>query len=172
MPQKADNTNWRGERNVQKNIDQKDFAWPFATTAAFCMLAAGCSQTTGPEPNIVQRAQGETPAPPPPSGFLGKDYSVLQPAGEGFDQQAMLRYVAPNVQWSKYNKVMVLPVTFWADDDSKVSAQDQEILCNYFYVMLVQYLSKNFGIAYGPGPGVARLQVALSDATSATPCIA
>ena len=66
---------------------------------------------------------------------------------------------------------MVLPVTFWADDDSKVSAQDQEILCNNFYVTLVQYLSKSFGIAYGPGPGVLRLQVALSDATSATPVL-
>src|SRR5215469_5046375 len=143
----------------------------FVTAAALCILVGGCSQTTAPEPNIVQRTQGETPAPPPPSGFLGKEYSLLQPAAEGSDQQAMLRYIAPNVQWSKYNKVMVLPVTFWADDDSKVSAQDQEILCNYFYVTLVQYLSKNFEIAYGPGPGVLRLSVALSDATSATPVL-
>src|SRR5260370_13444802 len=89
---------------------------------ALATLAAACSQTAAPAPNIVERAQGETPAPPPPSGFLGKDYSLLQPAGEGSDQQAQLRYIAPNVQWSKYNKVMVLPVTFWADDDSKVSA--------------------------------------------------
>src|SRR5215468_1399530 len=111
---------------------------------AFMALAAGCSQTAAPAPNIVERAQGETPAPPPPSGFLGKDYALLQPAGEGSDQQAMLRYLAPNVQWSKYKKVMVLPVTFWADDDSKVSAKDQEILCNYAYVTIVQYLSKNF----------------------------
>jgi hypothetical protein len=138
---------------------------------ALATLAAACSQTAAPAPNIIERAQGETPAPPPPSGFLGKDYSLLQPAGEGSDQQAQLRYIAPNVQWSKYNKVMVLPVTFWADDDSKVSAQDQEILCNNFYATLVQNLSKNFGIAYGPGPGVLRLQVALSDATSATPVL-
>ena len=138
---------------------------------AFAALVAGCSQTTAPEPSIVQRAQGETPAPPPPSGFLGKDYALLQPAGEGSDQQAMLRYLAPNVQWSKYNKVMVLPVTFWADDDSKISSKDQEILCNYAYVTIVQYLSKNFTIVYGPGPGVLRLQAALSDATSATPVL-
>ena len=96
---------------------------------------------------------------------------MLQPAGEGSDQQAQLRYIASNVQWSNYNKIMVVPVTFWADDDSKVSAQDQEILCNYFYVTLVQYLGKNFEIAYRPGPGVARLQIALSDATSATPVL-
>ncbi|PWT80639.1 MAG: DUF3313 domain-containing protein [Acidobacteria bacterium] len=138
---------------------------------AFGALVAGCSQTAAPAPNIVERAQGETPAVPPPSGFLGKDYSLLQPAGEGSDQQAQLRYIAPNVQWSSYKKVMVIPITFWADDDSKVSAQDQEILCNYAYVTLVQYLSKNFEIAYGPGPGVLRLSAALSDATSATPVL-
>lgn len=138
---------------------------------ALATLVAACSETAAPAPNIVERAQGETPATPPPSGFLGKDYSLLQPAGESSDQQAQLRYIAPSVQWSKYNKVMVLPVTFWADDDSKVSAQDQEILCNNFYVTLVQYLSKSFGLAYGPGPGVLRVQVALSDATSATPVL-
>jgi len=79
----------------------------------------GCSRTAAPEPNIVQRAQGETPTPPPPSGFLGKDYSLLQPAAAGSDQQAQLRYIAPNAQWSKYTKITVLPVTFWTDDDSR-----------------------------------------------------
>jgi hypothetical protein len=157
-------------------MDTKRFAGRIAlncvaVVVALSMLVGGCSQTAAPEPNIVQRAQGETPAPPPPSGFLGKDYSLLQPAGQGSDQQAMMRYLAPNVQWSNYKKIFVLPVTFWADDDSKVSAKDQEILCNYFYVTLVQYLSKNFEIVYGPGPGVARLQVAISDATSATPVL-
>jgi hypothetical protein len=138
---------------------------------AFAALVTACSQTAAPAPNVVERVQSEAAAVPPPSGFLGKDYSLLQPAGEGSDQQAMLRYIAPNVQWHKYTKVMVLPVTFWANNDSDVSAKDQEILCNYFYVTLVQYLSKNFGIAYGPGPDVARLQVALIDATSATPVL-
>lgn len=154
---------------VKKGLER--LAFEILCGIAFATLIAGCSQTAAPEPNIIQRAQGETPAVPPPSGFLSKDYSLLQPAGEGSDQQAQLRYIAPNVQWSNYNKIMVIPVTFWADDDSKVSAQDQEILCNYFYVTLVQYLSKNFDLAYGPGPGVARLQVALSDATSATPVL-
>jgi hypothetical protein len=39
---------------------------------ALATLAAACSQTAAPAPNIIERAQGETPAPPPPSGFLGK----------------------------------------------------------------------------------------------------
>jgi len=136
---------------------------------ALVALVAGCSQTAAPEPNVVQRVENEKPAAPPPSGFLGSDYSLLQPGAAGSGQEAMLRYMAPNVQWSSYNKILVLPVTFWADDDSKVPSKDQQILCDYFYVTLVQYLSKNFTIVSGPGPGVARLDVALSDASSATP---
>lgn len=60
------------------------------------LLTTGCSQTTGQSPNIVQRATGETPAPPPPSGFLGKDYALLQAPAEGSDQKAELAYINPN----------------------------------------------------------------------------
>jgi hypothetical protein len=132
-------------------------------------LLAGCAQTTALEPNIVQRAEGEKPAPPQPSGFLGKDYSLLQAGTPGSGQEAMLRYTPPNVDWNKYNKIMVLPVTFWADDDFKISAKKQQILCDYFFVTMVQSLSKDFTIVYGPGPGVTKLTIALSHATSATP---
>ena len=132
-------------------------------------LIAGCAQTAAPAPNIIQRAQGETPAPPPPSGFLGNDYSLLSPPAEGSGQQAMLRYIAPTVNWSSYNKIMIAPVTFWADDDSKVSAADQQALCDYAYSVFVKDLGKNFVIVDQPGPGVMKLSVALTDATSAVP---
>src|SRR5229473_5081084 len=39
----------------------------FATLAGW--LLAGCAQTAAPAPNIIERVQGTTPAPPPPSGF-------------------------------------------------------------------------------------------------------
>jgi hypothetical protein len=70
-------------------------------------LLAGCSQTAAPEPSIIQRAQGETPAPPPPSGFLGNDYSLLTPA-EGSDQKAMLRYVNPSANFGNYSQVSLI----------------------------------------------------------------
>lgn len=134
-------------------------------------LIAGCSQTAAPAPNIIQRAEGETPAPPPPSGFLGNDYSLLTPPAEGSDQEAMLRYINPSANWSSYNKIMVAPVTFWAADDSKVSAADQQALCDYAYSVLVKDLGKNFTIVDQPGPGVLKLSVALTDATSAVPVL-
>ena len=132
-------------------------------------LLASCSQTAAPQPNIIQRVQGETPAPPPPSGFLGSDYSLLTPPAEGTDQKAMLRYVNPNTTWSTYNKIMIAPVTFWAADDSKVSAADQQALCNYTFHKFTTVLGKNFAITSQPGPGVMKLSVALEDATSAVP---
>jgi hypothetical protein len=119
------------ERNEsRKNIERLTYG--ILCAVAFAALAAGCSQTAAPEPNVVQRVEGEKPAPPPPSGFLGKDYALLQPGAPGSGQEAMLRYMAPSVQWSNYKQILVLPVTFWADDDSKVPTKDQQILCNYF----------------------------------------
>jgi hypothetical protein len=134
-------------------------------------LLASCSQTAAPEPNIIQRAQGETPAPPPPTGFLGNDYSLLTPPAEGSDQKAMLRYINPNATWSSYNKIMIAPVTFWAQDDSKVSAADQQTLCDYAYNTFTKDLGKNFAIVDQPGPGVMKLSAALTDATSAVPVL-
>jgi Protein of unknown function (DUF3313) len=142
----------------------------FFTILAGLAISA-CSQTAAPGPNIVQRAQGETPAPPPPSGFLGNDYSLLTPPSEGSDQQAMLRYINPNVNWSSYNKIIVAPVTFWADNDSKVDAADQQALCDYAYSVFVKDLGKNFTIVQQPGPGVMKFSAALTDASSAVPVL-
>jgi len=135
----------------------------------FGFAMVGCSQTAAPEPSIIQRAQGEAPAPPAATGFLGSDYSLLTPPAEGSDQKAMLRYVNPNANWSSYDKVMIAPVTFWAADDSKVSAADQQALCNYAYGVFVKEIGKNFTIVDQPGPGVLKISAALTDATSATP---
>jgi hypothetical protein len=137
----------------------------------FAALVVGCAQTVAPGPNIIQRAQGETPAAPPPTGFLGNDYSLMTPPAAGTDQQAMLRYVNPNANWSTYNKVMVAPVTYWAADDSKVSAADQQALCNYMYTVLVADLGKTFVIVDQPGPGVIKVSAALTDASSAVPVL-
>jgi hypothetical protein len=64
---------------------------------------------------------------------------------------------------------MIAAVTFWAADDSKVSAADQQALCNYAYNEFTKVLGKNFILASQPGPGVIKLSVALTDATSAVP---
>jgi hypothetical protein len=81
----------------------------------------------------------------------------------------MLRYVNPDVNWSSYHQIIIAPVTFWAADDSKVSAADQQALCNYAYIEFVTVLGKNFTLVSQPGPGVMKISLALTDATSAVP---
>jgi len=140
-----------------------------ASAALLTLLVAGCSETAAPEPNIIQRVEGEQATPPPPSGFLGSDYALLQPPASGSGQTAMLVYTNLSVTFSSYSKIIIAPVSFWANDDSKVSAADQQTLCNYMYNVLVAEFSKNFTVVSEPGPGVVKLTGALSDATSATP---
>ena len=133
------------------------------------VLLIGCSETGAPQPNIIQRVEGDKPTAPPPTGFLGSDYSLLKPGAPGSGQEAMLAYTNMNANFTSYNKIMIAPVTFWADDDSKVSAADQQTLCNYAYNNLVQTFEKNFVVVKEPGPGVLKLSAALTDATAATP---
>jgi Protein of unknown function (DUF3313) len=147
--------------------------WLCGTLPAIAIagLVAGCAQTAAPAPSVVQRVQGEKPPPPPPTGFLGHDYSLLKPGAEGSGQQALLAYIDTNTDFTSYSKIMIAPVTFWADDDSKLPASEQQVLCNYFHNVLKQELSKNFKIVEEPGPGVAKVSAALSDATSAVPVL-
>jgi Protein of unknown function (DUF3313) len=152
----------------------------FLSVALAASILGGCAQTAAPQPNVVERAENETPPAPPPSGFLGSDYALLKPAGGGATQpsivggqpqEAALAYVAPGVNFSQYNKVIIAPVTYWADPNSTLPTNEQQILCNYFYNVLVQDFSKNYAIVTDPGPGTITLAVALTDATAATPVL-
>jgi hypothetical protein len=130
-------------------------------------LVAGCATTQQVYPNILAKAQGAQNPVPQFSGFLG-DYSLLQPGGS---RQALYRYINPSANWGQYNAVMIDPVTFWGSQDSSISPKDQEFLCAYFCNQLRQDLVKNVSMVDEPGPGVMRLQVAITDASAATPLL-
>jgi hypothetical protein len=131
------------------------------------LFGIGCSTTEQQQPNIIAKAQGAQTPVPAFSGFLGY-YGRLQPGGPG---QALYRYVDPSANWSQYNAIIVDPVTFWDSEDSSVSTDDQQLLCEYFQNQLKQDLSKYFSIVDQPGPGVMRLQGALTNASAATPVL-
>lgn len=104
--------------------------WSVRTLVALliiCVVAsAGCSTTQAPGSPITQQ---NAPRPVPQfSGFLG-DYTKLQ---VGNENQAAYRYVNPSVNWTQYHAVMIAPVTFWGSDQSQVSSEDQQTLCDYF----------------------------------------
>ena len=119
----------------------------------------GCSTT--------QKVTVEKPNPFG-GGFLGSDYSRLTPGGP---DQASLRYINPSTQWTQYNKILIEPVTFWGDDNTKIPIADQQALCNFLYQALRTQFAKKFRLVEESGPGVMVLQVAISDAQSATPVL-
>jgi hypothetical protein len=100
--------------------------------------------------------------------FLGSFCQKLTPGGEG---QMDLRYVNSKARWSQYTKIMVDPVIIVSSTESQISAADQQHLADYFYAELKEKLGVKFQLADQPGPGVMRLQVALTDAQGATPVL-
>jgi len=100
--------------------------------------------------------------------FLANDCALLTVGGK---DQTGLRYINPAAQWSQYNKVLIDPVTFWGGASTKISASDQQMLVNYFSQQLNKELGQKFQIVTQPGPGVMKLDVALTDAEAATPVL-
>jgi Protein of unknown function (DUF3313) len=130
--------------------------------AALCLaaLAPSCS-TTQQVP--IKQAEIQTGNK---CGLLGSDCNRLTAGQEG---QAALRYVNPDASWSQYQKILIEPVTFWGSDATQVSAADQQALVDFCQQVLREELGKKFQLADQVGPGVMRLQVAITDATAATP---
>jgi hypothetical protein len=120
-------------------------------------VAAGCAAT--------RQARGVKE-----SGFLG-DYSRLQEC-EG--RRAKLCYTNPNAEWRSYDKILLDPVTIWTGGESNLAsmpADQRQKLANYFYKVLSDNLGKDYKIVSEPGAGTLRLQVAVTDAESATPVL-
>jgi hypothetical protein len=132
---------------------------------AICSLG-GCSTTVGSKPEAAKQMESGGGLPPDVTGFMGDDASKLAPGPEG---GAALAYINPNTQWTKYTKIQLLPVEFWASPDSKVSPEDQQTLTAYFYNQIKTDLAKHYTVVDQPGPDTIALRIALMDATTATP---
>jgi len=137
-----------------------------ALIALFCVASYGCSTTVESTPQAAKELESGGTLPPSVTSFFGNDASKLAPGPQG---GAALAYINPNAQWSKYTKIQLMPVEFWAAADSKVSESDQQMLTSYFYNKLQEDLAKSFTLVNQPGPDVLTLRIALMDATTAVP---
>lgn len=98
------------------------------------------------------------------SGFL-RDYSDLKAGERG---EAQLVYINPDVDWSKYNAVMIDSVTLWRDaETSDVPAAEQQQLTDHLYAAIHKQLSQDYEIVDKPGPGVLRVRAAITEAKGA-----
>ena len=133
----------------------------FASGVAVASLGwlAGCSATTPEKPVETPRV----------TGFLGNAYGKLESGAEG---QAELRYVNPDADWSQYKAILLEPVQFWAGDDSRVDPEVQHMLTSYLYNAIKKDLARrHIKLVDLPGRGVIRAQIAITDATPATPIL-
>ena len=106
------------------------------------------------------------------SGFLG-DYSLLREGerstiSESAEDQALLTYRNPAVDWRKYRKVWLDPVTVWmSQTDSQlkdVSVEDRQRLATILWLKLDASLQKDYEMTSQAGPDVLRIQAAITEA--------
>ena len=140
--------------------------------ALVAIISVGCATTQ----QVALQPGGQSTYCP----FMGAALcSKLEPTSEPSrfssgapdSSRALLRYVDTSAQWTKYNAVLIQPVTFWADDDSKISVKEQHDLTNFFFQALEKQLGTKYSVVTDPAPGVMRVQVAIDDAHSATPVL-
>jgi hypothetical protein len=116
------------------------------------LVAGGCAQTSR-----APDAQD--------SGFLGADYALLKP---GKPDQAQLVYFRSGVEWSRYRKILLDPVTGWKGRESAgrgISPQDEQMLVNYFFSVIRAALEKEgFKLVTAPEPDTLRVRVAITKA--------
>ncbi len=102
------------------------------------------------------------------SGFLG-DYALLQPGpADGADW----RYIKPEVDFSRYDKVMVDHVVFYFKKDAKyqgIHPEELQELADAFHQALTDALKGAYPIVENPGPDVLRLRAAITDLKPSNP---
>ncbi len=104
------------------------------------------------------------------SGFLS-DYSMLRRGGEG---EAISVYWNDQADFNSYSKMLIEPVTIWANPDSELSevpAEERQELANAFHAAMLEAMSEDFEIVQVPGPNTIRLRVALTEAVASNPAL-
>lgn len=93
-------------------------------------------------------------------GFLD-DYSKLEKGQAG---EANLRWINPKADFTRYDKVIIDPVTFWRGSDAKagLSAEQRQALANYFHATAHKEVSKYFSVVQHPKDGAMRFTAAIT----------
>lgn len=103
------------------------------------------------------------------SGFLGDNYQKLQPGPEG---GAKLRWINPEVDFTRYHKLMVDSVIFYMAPDSEdmgIDADQMKELSDVFNQEIVDALKDKYTLVSDPGPDVARLKIAITGIKKSKP---
>ena len=103
---------------------------------------------------------------PQVTGFLS-DYSALKAQSD-----TSYRYIAPGNKLGNYSKFIIDPVVvhFYTGSkaqaekaEGKLSEKDLSDIKNYMHEALVKAIQDRYQVVNSPGPGVARMKVAITD---------
>ncbi len=111
-----------------------------------CMFITGCA----------------TVAPPPVSGFL-ENYEDLTVDP---NDSSLLWWEVKNFDWRDYNQLMIDPITIMFHPESEGNAIQPERLVELtdsFMAALTEQLGGDYKTTDAPGPGVLRIQAAITD---------
>jgi hypothetical protein len=125
-----------------------------ATISIFTLLISGCART-------YQARYVET------TDFLD-DYSMLE---EDRDGDALLSYWKKGTNWSRYDKVIVEPVTIRKTPDSElndITHAENNRLKELLEYRVREALKKDFKLVNKPSSDTLRIQLAITDAESST----
>jgi hypothetical protein len=113
----------------------------------FLFLITGCSST-------FQTRKVTT------TTFLG-DYSQLE---KGSGDEAQLIYINPQTDFNSYTKILMDPVKFYSDEDSKLEGEDKKRIVDYLHATIKEQLKTDYLFVNEPGSGTMRLRVAITEA--------
>ena len=105
------------------------------------------------------------------SGFLGDYANNMQPGPEG---GAKMIWLKPGVDFPKYNKIMIDPVTFYFADDSEYKGMDPEFMkemSDKFHLALVDAMKDRYPIVAEPGPDTVRIRAAITGIKQSRPVL-
>ena len=114
--------------------------------AVFLFLITGCSST-------FQTRKVTT------TTFLG-DYSQLE---KGSDDEALLIYINPKTDFNAYTKILMDPVKFYSDENSKLEGEDKKRIVDYLHATILEQLKYDYTFVNKPSEGTMRLRVAITE---------
>lgn len=102
------------------------------------------------------------------TGFLS-DYARLRPAPGG---EGMLCWRDANVDWRRYDKVLIERIQVYLKPGGKpspIDPTDLKTLLDYFHGALVKAITPEAQVVNRAGPGVLRVRIALTELTPTNP---
>lgn len=101
------------------------------------------------------------------SGFLGDDYALLKPGGEG---EALLVYRNPNADWQSYDSIF-LNLSYLKGPGDGISREDAQTLLNTFADLIKQELGDSYEFIGEARPDAIVVDIAITDADESEPVL-